>query len=604
MPSIHTFTIKEKGGSEINYDDDHEMPDYSGLPTYRDADEGDEDTDMGLFGYRGLRQRQQAARRQVIEEEAEMEEHEEDYEGAGEEDEEDEDDNDSTFRLEGYEDLDDANAVPSGAEPSDSDYAANDESDSDNDENNSKTKNSNRSRDSTMPPPAKKTRPAHFSRSITAARRAALRTEVNAAHSFLLHESPSGSAFATPTRRGRTSLTATRGAGGGGEAGSVRSATPMGLTYNKKITAELDSDDDLIMNMRSAGYTDAQIATRLTREGRHTFNAKSISTRIGRIKYAQYAQSDYLLKEGYKEWTHEDDLRLMQAYEFAEMEIRYEIEKARAWRWRKVSEFLRRMDAECIFSEKACRERFIALEEGTAKIPIDEDDDPEARRKEMEEYREGRERARLEEENKKRQEEDLKKRIKEEAKLRSSEKAEALAKKREARQKEKAQKARQKAAKTQMWLARVEENAEQKERRAEELRQKKREEKIKEELALLSRNKNAHVPLTFVADLKNVTAETPDPRIFLDLKDLKHLCKERNLNDEGSSKEELVKSLRDADDLRPLAELKKMCRMRGLNTAGTKMQQKYQLALAEAKKYPSFLKNTSRDQVEDDADEE
>lgn len=380
--------------------------------------------------------------------------------------------------------------------------------------------------------------------------------------------------------------------------------TPIGPTYNKKVTADLDSEDELIMSMRSAGYTDAQIATRLAKKGRHTYSSKSISTRIARIKYAQNAHSDYLLKEGYKEWTHADDLRLMQACEFAEMEIRYEIEKVKAWRWKKVSEFLRRMDATCVFSDKACRERFIGLQEGTAKIPIDEDDDPDARRKEMEEFRESREKARLEEENKKREEDELKRRIKEEAKLRSSQKAEATAKKREQKQKERAHKAMQKAAKSQVRLARAKDNSVQKQARAEELRQKKREQEAREEQALLRRNKNAHVPLTFVADLKTVTAETPDPRIFLDMEHLKDLCRERKLSDEGNSQEELVKRLRAADDMRPLAELKKMCRMQGLNTAGTKMQQKYQLALAEAKKYPSFVTNTSGNQAEGDADGE
>lgn len=93
MASGHTFTIKEKGksvspphcrkcnlngagGGEINYDDNYEMPDYSGLAAYQDAYEEDDSAFMGLFGHN--RPERQVARTQIPENEAEGDQQEED----------------------------------------------------------------------------------------------------------------------------------------------------------------------------------------------------------------------------------------------------------------------------------------------------------------------------------------------------------------------------------------------------------------------------------------------------------------------------------------------------------------------------------------------
>ena len=83
-------------------------------------------------------------------------------------------------------------------------------------------------------------------------------------------------------------------------------STDANSPYHKKITKDLDSDDELMMTMREKGYTDQQIADRLTREGRVRYDRKSICTRIARVKQAQAAYVDKLLEEGYKEWEIED----------------------------------------------------------------------------------------------------------------------------------------------------------------------------------------------------------------------------------------------------------------------------------------------------------
>jgi hypothetical protein len=76
--------------------------------------------------------------------------------------------------------------------------------------------------------------------------------------------------------------------------------------YHKRVSHELDSDDEMMMAMREKGFSDRQIAEKLAKDGRVRYDQKSISTRIMRIRLAQADNVDYLLREGYKEWEFED----------------------------------------------------------------------------------------------------------------------------------------------------------------------------------------------------------------------------------------------------------------------------------------------------------
>jgi hypothetical protein len=76
--------------------------------------------------------------------------------------------------------------------------------------------------------------------------------------------------------------------------------------YHKRVSHELDSDDELMIEMREKGYSDRQIADKLARDGRVRYDQKSISTRIMRLRLAQADHVDYLLREGYKTWEFED----------------------------------------------------------------------------------------------------------------------------------------------------------------------------------------------------------------------------------------------------------------------------------------------------------
>jgi hypothetical protein len=76
--------------------------------------------------------------------------------------------------------------------------------------------------------------------------------------------------------------------------------------YHKRVSHELDSDDELMLAMREKGFSDRQIAEKLAKDGRVRYDQKSISTRIMRIRLAQADNVDFLLREGYKEWEFED----------------------------------------------------------------------------------------------------------------------------------------------------------------------------------------------------------------------------------------------------------------------------------------------------------
>lgn len=75
----------------------------------------------------------------------------------------------------------------------------------------------------------------------------------------------------------------------------------------KKVTADLDSDDELIVRMKNARYLKKDIAQRLVDEGRIKYNAKTIGTRWARLKKKLQERNDELLDTELTDW-HEGDV--------------------------------------------------------------------------------------------------------------------------------------------------------------------------------------------------------------------------------------------------------------------------------------------------------
>ncbi|KAL1800409.1 hypothetical protein ACET3X_000751 [Alternaria dauci] len=368
--------------------------------------------------------------------------------------------------------------------------------------------------------------------------------------------------------------------------------------YHKRVSHELDSDDELMMQMREKGFSDRQIADKLARDGRIRYDQKSISTRIMRIRLAQADNVDFLLKEGYKEWEYADDELLIQAYALADIEVNYEIERIRAWRFRKVSEYMRRLNRDALFSALACRERYNAIMEGTARIPTEVDDDPDARRAEMENFRMTREKTRNEEKAKQDALEAAEAKAKDEARFRNAQKAEDIANKRANKESEKARRAMTRAAQAQIRAARAMENVNNKAQRNAQLKNQKKTPETKKPIT------NKNVPLTRT-NTKKVPSETPDPRSYLSVPDLKKICEDRGLDvPRNEDKATFVQALMDADDEYSQNDFKKMCRAKGLKANGSKLQMKHALALAEAKACDSYEKHAATAATEEDSDDE
>ncbi|KAJ4355236.1 hypothetical protein N0V95_003131 [Ascochyta clinopodiicola] len=354
--------------------------------------------------------------------------------------------------------------------------------------------------------------------------------------------------------------------------------------YHKKVSAQLDPDDELMLRMREKGYSDRQISDKLAQDGRVRYDQKSISTRIMRIRLAQAENVDFLLREGYKEWKFDDDQHLVQAYALADIEISYEIERIRAWRFRKVSEYMRRLDKESLFSANACRIRYGELVQGTARIPCDMDDDPDTRREELEVFRMSREVAREKETAEKETKEEMEKRVKDAAKVKNAQKAEEVANSRAAKEAEKAQRAMQRAAQAQLRMQKAAENQKAKTERNAQIKKtasvpKKRVQKAKLDVATESSKQPSTRP-------KDET-DTVDPRSYLNMTDLTKLCANHGLPTD-KTKKGLVASLVDADMEWNHDQLRKMCKAKGLNAGGSKVVMRYQLALKEAQVCPSF----------------
>jgi hypothetical protein len=279
----------------------------------------------------------------------------------------------------------------------------------------------------------------------------------------------------------------------------------------------------------------------------------------------------------------------MQAYALADIEINYEIERIRAWRFRKVSEYMRRLNKDALFSANACRERYNALQDGTALIPTDMDDDPNRRRMELETYRETREQARNNEQEEKDRKEALERKAKDEARTANAQKAEVVSKKLAKIEEDKAKRLMDRAAAAQVRSQRATENATAKQLRNEQIRKQKqaaeKKSKGKRENKVPVANRNDS--LTQI-DNKNITADTPDPRRLLSMQDLSNMCANRGLETSSKDKDELLAELQDADSEWSATELKKMCRAKGLNANGTKMQMRYHLALAAAQFCDSY----------------
>ncbi|KAK6379380.1 hypothetical protein LTS17_006298 [Exophiala oligosperma] len=135
----------------------------------------------------------------------------------------------------------------------------------------------------------------------------------------------------------------------------------------KKVTADLDSDDELIVRMKEARFLERDIAQALVDQGRIAYNPKTIGTRWRRIKAKLQKRQDDLLDADLTDWHDGDDDVLLQAVIKADAEVdrlKAEIDNRK---WRMVADCMKNMKPVINFSQNACHSRYDALMAGNAK---------------------------------------------------------------------------------------------------------------------------------------------------------------------------------------------------------------------------------------------
>jgi hypothetical protein len=256
----------------------------------------------------------------------------------------------------------------------------------------------------------------------------------------------------------------------------------------------------------------------------------------------------------------------------------------RAWRFKKTAEWMRRMNKDFVFSGKACHARYASLLDGTATIPCDVDDNPAARHAEMEAFRRAKEAER-----------DAA-RDAEEARSAEAERIKIEAAARQAQFN--LERAEKRAAAKQAQGARATKRATKK-----TLEQRQAEDHVKKTKAVAAekaaKRAATEVEIKFKQDFalkhfRHVTEATLDPRRVLDVRDLRILCRARNINDhvakkEGAANKVLLNRLREADEALNVPQLRDMVKAHGIPGGGNKVQMIYQLALFAARSCDSFM---------------
>lgn len=135
----------------------------------------------------------------------------------------------------------------------------------------------------------------------------------------------------------------------------------------KKITVDLDSDDDMIVRMKEAKYEEKDIAKRLADAGRVKYNPKTIGTRWARLRRALAQHQEELLEADLADWHEGDDDVLYQAVAKADQDIDTSINNMKARKWRMVADYVKVMKPATNFGQNACLKRFNDLRDGKAK---------------------------------------------------------------------------------------------------------------------------------------------------------------------------------------------------------------------------------------------
>jgi hypothetical protein len=81
----------------------------------------------------------------------------------------------------------------------------------------------------------------------------------------------------------------------------------------RPITADIDSTDELIINMKDGGCSNEQISDKLKADGRVHYDKKTVGSRYLRIKAAIAERAEQRLDEELTDW-HEGEVRYLDSF--------------------------------------------------------------------------------------------------------------------------------------------------------------------------------------------------------------------------------------------------------------------------------------------------
>ncbi|KAF4552243.1 Hypothetical protein D9617_10g072240 [Elsinoe fawcettii] len=151
----------------------------------------------------------------------------------------------------------------------------------------------------------------------------------------------------------------------------------------RRITVQLDPEDQLIWNLKAANYSDTIIANRLAESGFTKYKPPSIASRYRRIVQKLQEKTDELLEADLTDWHEGEDDILQQAYARAEARIEAEIQASRNNLFHYTSLGINNKIDTPRYSAQACKNRLESLKNGTARPPPELSDNPEAYAQEL-----------------------------------------------------------------------------------------------------------------------------------------------------------------------------------------------------------------------------
>ncbi|KAK4547750.1 hypothetical protein LTR36_000708 [Oleoguttula mirabilis] len=148
----------------------------------------------------------------------------------------------------------------------------------------------------------------------------------------------------------------------------------------KRIVADYDSDDGRIISLKQQGYSDEYVAQKMIQEGRIRYVPKTVGSRWLRLRKALEQAESEKLDDELTDWHVDEDELLKKSYDAIEDKFEREVQKVIDRKWKEVSANLADRLHRKKYTAKSCQERLNGVQNGTALLPIEIDQNKEGRK--------------------------------------------------------------------------------------------------------------------------------------------------------------------------------------------------------------------------------